>query len=201
MGSQKSQEVEYSLPSRKEVREAGLEPKQFRSVIPPAYFERRTEYANYLRDRLNEARANRFSMVGTPAEIGARDAGRRAATQAAYASSLPAGDQYSPGAFLANAPAGDATDPYAQLRAQTQNLYAQALADAEAKRAEAAVEPSPIPDIDLFEGYKTPRVTESRVKPWKKGQNRGGGGGFRRRRRERERNRSVLDIPLQTDLG
>jgi hypothetical protein len=56
-------------------------------------------------------------MVGTPAEIGARVAGRDAATQAAYASALPAGDEYSPGAFLANAPGGGASDPYAQIRA------------------------------------------------------------------------------------
>ena len=183
MGSPKPQEVKYTLPSRKEIEKAGLGPKQFRSVIPPSAFERLDRYSNFLTDRLNQARADRFSMVGTPAEIGARVAGRDAATQAAYASALPAGDEYSPGAFLANAPGGGASDPYAQIRAQTQNLYAQAIADAAAKQAEAAVEPDPIPSIDLFKGYETPRVTESKVKPWRS--ERAG----RRRRRERRQER------------
>ena len=171
--------MKYTLPSRKEIEKAGLGPKQFRSVIPPSAFERLDRYSNFLTKRLNQARADRFSMVGTPAEIGARVAGRDAATQAAYASALPAGDEYSPGAFLANAPGGGASDPYAQIRAQTQNLYAQAITDAAAKQAEAAVEPDPIPRNELFEGYKTPRVTESKVKPGRSGKDR------RRRRRER----------------
>ena len=185
MGSPKpqAQEVKYTLPSRKEIEKAGLGPKQFRSVIPPSAFERLDRYSNFLTKRLNQARADRFSMVGTPAEIGARVAGRDAATQAAYASALPAGDEYSPGAFLANAPGGGASDPYAQIRAQTQNLYAQAIADAAAKQAEAAVEPDPIPSIDLFKRYKTPRVTESKVRPLRS--ERAG----RRRRREGRRDR------------
>ena len=198
---------------------AGLGPKQFRSVIPPSAFERIDKYSQFLTDRLNQARADRYAMVGTPAEIGARVAGREAATQAAYASALPAGDQYSPGSFLANAPAGGASDPYAQIRAQTQNLYAQALADAAAKQAEAEVEPEPIPSIDLFEGYKTPRVTESKVKPYKpkrdrdKRDGRDGRDERRRRRRarqgdrsmrqrrNRERRQTFTDLPTQGPFG
>ena len=175
--------MEYTLPSRKEIEKAGLGPKQFRSVIPPAAFERLDRYSNFLTKRLNQARADRFAMVGTPAEIGARVAGRDAATQAAYASALPAGDEYSPGAFLANAPGGGASDPYAQIRAQTQNLYAQAITDAAAKQAEAAVEPDPIPRNKLFEDYKTPRVKESKVRPFQPER------AERRRRREGRRDR------------
>lgn len=184
------------------------------------------EYGKYLTDRLNEARNLRFQMVGTPAEIGARVAGRDAATQAAYASALPAGDQYSPGAFLANAPAGGASDPYAQIRAQTQNLYAQALADAATKQAEAAVEPEPIPYSPVSEyfasgKYETPRVTESKVKPWRSKRDRDGvdgkdgrdGRDARRRRRRRQgdregrqrrnrgRGQTFLDLPVQGPFG
>jgi len=194
---------------------AGLGPKQFRSVIPPSAFKRIDKYSRFLTDRLNQARAERYAMVGTPAEIGARVAGREAATQAAYASALPAGDQYSPGSFLANAPAGVASDPYAQVRSQTQNLYAQALADAAAKQAEAEVEPEPIPSIDLFKGYKTPRVTESKVKPFKPGGGRDGRDARRRRRRRRERQgdrnmrqrrnrerrQTFIDSPTQGSFG
>jgi hypothetical protein len=179
LGSPKVAGSEVHLTFSQEMEKAGLGPKQFRSVIPPSAFKRLDRYSNFLTDRLNQARADRFSMVGTPAEIGARVAGRDAATQAAYASALPAGDEYSPGAFLANAPGGGASDPYAQIRDQTQNLYAQAIADAAAKQAEAAVEPDPIPRNKLFKGYKTPRVTESKVKPGRSGKDR------RRRRRER----------------
>ena len=175
--------MKYTLPSSKEIEKAGLGPKQFRSVIPPAAFERLDRYSNFLTKRLNQARADRFAMVGTPAEIGARVAGRDAATQAAYASALPAGDEYSPGAFLANAPGGGASDPYAQIRAQTQNLYAQAITDAAAKQAEAAVEPDPIPRNKLFEDYKTPRVKESKVRPFQPER------AERRRRREGRRDR------------
>lgn len=208
MGSPKPQEVKYTLPSRKEIEKAGLGPKQFRSVIPPSAFQRMGEYGQYLTDRLNQAREARFQMVGTPAEIGARVAGRDAATQAAYASALPAGDQYSPGSFLTDAPGGDASDPYAQIREQTQNLYAQALADAAAKQAEAAVEPDPIPYSPVSEyfasgKYETPRVTESRVKPWRsaRDERRGERNRRKRRRRNRERGTTFVDMPSQGPFG
>ena len=192
---------------------AGLGPRQYRSVIPPETFERIDKLASIAADRLNAARERRYAMVGTPAEIGARAAQRDAATALAYGSGLPFGDEYSQATFLEGGGGGaggySASDPYSQLREQTQRMAQFAQADAARKEAEALVEPAPIEAPPIFEGYETPRVSRSKVKPWRpKGDGRDGRDGRRGRRRRqgdrderragrRERNRGFTRMSEQ----
>ena len=171
---------------------AGLGPRQYRSVIPPETFKRIDKLASIAADRLNAARERRYAMVGTPAEIGARAAQRDAATALAYGSGLPFGDEYSQATFLEGGGGGaggySASDPYSQLREQTQRMAQFAQADAARKEAEALVEPAPIEAPPIFEGYKTPRVSRSKVKPWRpKGEGRDGRDGRDGRQGRRRR--------------
>ena len=165
MGAQKQPEAPDPVDIAKQMAKAGLGPRQFRSVIPKESFERLSKYNAYLADRLNEARSQRYSMVGTPAEIGARVSQRDALTAQAYGAGLPFGDEYSKATFLgaggtSGAGGYSAADPYSQLRQQTQRIADIAQADAAIKTAEAAVEPPLIKASGVFEDYKTPKVEE-----------------------------------------
>ena len=136
---------------------AGLGSQRFRSVIPEESYERINKYNQYLAERLNDARQRMYARVGTPAEIGARAAGRESLTNLAYGSSLPLGDEYSKSTFLGGGGTGTPSsfssgDPYSEVRARSKALADLVWQDAARKQAEAAVEPPPVtaPDLGSF---------------------------------------------------
>ena len=69
-------------------------PTLFESKIPEPDFERAGQYLARIRSDRKVAEQQRYQQVGTPAEIGARQAGIRAQEAATYAASLPQGIQY-----------------------------------------------------------------------------------------------------------
>ena len=146
---------------------AGLGPQRFRSVIPEESYERINKYNQYLAERLNDARQRTYAMVGTPAEIGARAAGRESLTNLAYGSSLPLGDEYSKSTFLGGGGTGTPSsfssgDPYSEVRARSKALADLVWQDAARKQAEAAVEPPPVTAPDLG-SFKPVDPSESKV--------------------------------------
>lgn len=71
-----------------------VEPRTFVSKIPDADFQRASDYLARLRESRKTLEGQRYLEVGTPAEMGARQAGIRAQEAASYAASLPKGGQY-----------------------------------------------------------------------------------------------------------
>jgi hypothetical protein len=69
-------------------------PTLFESRIPEPDFERAGQYLAKIRSDRKVAEQQRYQQVGTPAEIGARQAGIRSQEAASYAASLPKGSQY-----------------------------------------------------------------------------------------------------------
>ena len=173
MGSKKP-EVPSPFDLTKEMEKAGLGPQRFLSIVPEESHERIKKYNQYLAGRINDARQRTYAMVGTPAEIGARAAGRESLTNLAYGASLPLGDEYSKSTFLGGG-GGTGTpssfssgDPYREIRARSKDLAHLAWQqDAAQKRAEAAVEPPPVTAPDLG-SFKPVNPYKSRVKSIKK---------------------------------
>lgn len=77
-------------------------PTLFESRIPEADFERAGKYLAKIRGDRKVAEQQRYQQVGTPAEMGARQAGIRAQEAATYAASLPQGSQYDATRGVAN---------------------------------------------------------------------------------------------------
>ncbi len=135
MGSSKPQTVEYALPSSKEIAKAGLAPKQFLQVTPKESFQLAGEYGKYLTDEVNRLSELNTRAFGSPSELGALAAKRRAGLAAAYGASLPHGDAYIPGPSSSGSYGTEENDPYKQIRDLTQITYADALRDAAEKQA------------------------------------------------------------------
>jgi hypothetical protein len=66
----------------------------FKQVIKNEDFQRAADYLARLRESRKTLEGQRYLEVGTPAEMGARQAGIRAQEAASYAASLPKGGQY-----------------------------------------------------------------------------------------------------------
>lgn len=69
-------------------------PTFFKSVIPLEAFEDVAEAKARAESETAKIQEQRYQEVGTPAQLGARQAGRRAVEAASYLSSLPSSDQY-----------------------------------------------------------------------------------------------------------
>jgi predicted DNA-binding transcriptional regulator AlpA len=69
-------------------------PTLYKSVIPESDFAAAGEYLARMRADRKAAEIKRYEQVGTPAEIGARQAAIRAQEGATYAASLPKGSYY-----------------------------------------------------------------------------------------------------------
>lgn len=69
-------------------------PTLFASEIPGKDFKSAGEFLARIRSDRKVAEQQRYQQVGTPAEMGARQAGIRAQEAATYAASLPQGSQY-----------------------------------------------------------------------------------------------------------
>jgi hypothetical protein len=66
----------------------------YRSVVPEEDYKRLEERLGRIKADTQVALGERYKEVGTPAELGARQAGRRTQEIASYLSSLPTGDRY-----------------------------------------------------------------------------------------------------------
>lgn len=69
-------------------------PTLYQSVVPLESYQYVADAMRRAEEKTAQARADRYSEVGTPTQIGARQAGRRANEAAAYLASLPKGDKY-----------------------------------------------------------------------------------------------------------
>lgn len=69
-------------------------PTTYRSVVPLESYEQAADYLKRLTEKTQDIEERTFQQVGTPAEIGARQAQRRVQEQAAYLASVPSGDKY-----------------------------------------------------------------------------------------------------------
>lgn len=69
-------------------------PTTYQSVVPLESYQQAADYLKRLRQQTDEISRQTYKEVGTPAEVGARQAGRRTLESAAYLSSLPSGDKY-----------------------------------------------------------------------------------------------------------
>jgi hypothetical protein len=74
----------------------------YKSVIPESDFEAAGEYLARMKADRKTAEQQRYQQVGTPAEIGARQAGIQAQAASSYAASLPRGSQYDAARSVAN---------------------------------------------------------------------------------------------------
>lgn len=69
-------------------------PTTYQSVVPLESYQQAADYLRRLTEKTEGLAQQRYQEVGTPAEIGARQAQRRVKEEAAYLSSIPATDKY-----------------------------------------------------------------------------------------------------------
>lgn len=69
-------------------------PTTYQSVVPLQSYQMLAEQMNRYQKQTAKLQEQRYQEVGTPAEIGARSAGRRMQEAASYLSSLPTSDRY-----------------------------------------------------------------------------------------------------------
>lgn len=102
-------------------------PKFFKSVVPLESYQMMADVMRRTQEETNKLKEQRYSEVGTPAELGARAAGRRAQEAASYLSSIPFGDKYlreTRGAVGQYKPAREAA---AENLTDAQQAYAEAM--------------------------------------------------------------------------
>jgi len=69
-------------------------PTFYQSLVPKESFEDAAGYLRRIQEETAKVQNQRYQEVGTPAELGARMAGRRLQEINAYSASLPKGDKY-----------------------------------------------------------------------------------------------------------
>ena len=150
----------YSPPAV--VMPAPTAPTTYQSVIPLESYQDLAEQLNRIKTETAKIETQRYQEVGTPEELGARQAGRRVQEAASYLSSLPRGDRFlaeargftgfTPQAFVDDiAPAREA----AQARlSESQLAYGEALG----KVAESKAAPPPPPPV-----FQTPSWAERTI--------------------------------------
>ena len=111
-------------------------PTFYQSLIPQESFEDAAGYLRRIQEETAKIQGQRYQEVGTPAEIGARMAGRRLQEISAYGASLPKGDKYlQQTTGVAN--------PYAQLNDAVNAQRSQALEEYETALARKGEKPEP----------------------------------------------------------
>ena len=115
---------------------APTSPTFYQSLIPQESFEDAAGYLKRIQEETAKIQGQRYQEVGTPAELGARMAGRRLQETSAYGASLPKGDKY------LQQTTGVA-DPYAQLKDAVSAQKYQALAEYEGALARMGEKPEP----------------------------------------------------------
>jgi len=66
----------------------------YQSIVPQKSYQDAADYLKTTTDQINQALTALYSQTGTPAELGAQQAGIRARSDALIASSIPMGDKY-----------------------------------------------------------------------------------------------------------
>lgn len=130
---------------------APTSPTFFQSMIPQESFEDTAGYLKRIQEETAKIQGQRYQEVGTPAELGARMAGRRLQETSAYGASLPKGDKY------LQQTTGVA-DPYAQLKDAVSAQKYQALAEYEGALARMGEKPEPTIN-EMPEWAKRPNST------------------------------------------
>jgi hypothetical protein len=115
---------------------APTSPTFYQSLIPQESFEDAAGYLKRIQEETGKIQGQRYQEVGTPAELGARMAGRRLQETSAYGASLPKGDKYLQQTT-------GVTDPYAQLKDAVNTQKYQALAEYEGALARMGEKPEP----------------------------------------------------------
>lgn len=69
-------------------------PTTYQSVTPVESYQMTGEQLKRIQEETAKIQQQRFQEVGTPAEVGARQAARRQLEAAAYLSAVPTGDKY-----------------------------------------------------------------------------------------------------------
>lgn len=69
-------------------------PTTYQSVTPVESYQMTGEQLKRIQEETAKIQQQRYQEVGTPAELGARQAARRQLEAAAYLSAVPAGDKY-----------------------------------------------------------------------------------------------------------
>lgn len=114
-------------------------PTFYQSLIPQESFEDTAAYLKRIQEETGKIQKQRYQEVGTPAELGARMAGRRLQEINSYGASLPKGDKYLQQTT-------GVTDPYAQLKDAIGAQKYQALAEYDAALARIGDVPKPTVD-------------------------------------------------------
>lgn len=130
---------------------APTSPTFYQSLIPQESFEDAAGYLKRIQEETAKIQGQRYQEVGTPAELGARMAGRRLQETSAYGASLPKGDKY------LQQTTGVA-DPYAQLKDAVSAQKYQALAEYEGALARMGEKPEPTIN-EMPEWAKRPNST------------------------------------------
>lgn len=69
-------------------------PTTYQSVVPLESYKQASDYLRRLTEKTEDIAQQRYQEVGTPAEIGARQAQRRVKEEAAYLAAVPQTDKY-----------------------------------------------------------------------------------------------------------
>ena len=69
-------------------------PSLYQSVVPLSSYEDLAGQLKRIQEETGKIQEQRYQEVGTPAEVGARQAGRRVQETGSYLASLPVGDRY-----------------------------------------------------------------------------------------------------------
>ena len=117
-------------------------PTLYQSVTPLESFEDAAGVLRRIQEETAKIQQQRYQEVGTPAEIGARQAGRRVQEQASYLSSLPGGDKFLSEARGGGGSFGDARSVAETGLTEAQKEYAKALRRA-GEIPEPTISPTP----------------------------------------------------------
>lgn len=69
-------------------------PTTYRSFVPLESYQQAADYLKRLTEKTEDIAQQRYQEVGTPAELGARQAQRRVKEEAAYLAAVPTDDKY-----------------------------------------------------------------------------------------------------------
>jgi hypothetical protein len=115
-------------------------PTLYKSVVPLESYQDVAEAMQRAEKETAKIQGQRYQEVGTPAEIGARQAGRRVSESAAYLASLPKGDKY-------YSETTGTVDPYGAIRETSK----QSLSDAQKAYASALARINEVPEPTISE--------------------------------------------------
>lgn len=117
-------------------------PTLYQSVVPLQSYKDLAEQLNRYQTETGKIQEQRYQEVGTPAEIGARMAGRRVQEAGSYLASLPSSDKY----LQQTTGTNDQFTPAKEAAAQNLESARQAYAEAMKKsgiRPEATINQTP----------------------------------------------------------